>query len=197
MHSLISAVAAGTMLHLVVEACIARNLIDTSAYFWPGYVASLVPSKNSTLVHESPWSTFMDGAQLTDSLKNSLIETPASRFPSLKPLVHYHSYVLCYYWFYSMSYLCFYLALAVILLPGNIILLQRCWTWKSVPYCNKWVWRRTISCCKDSKWCISHLWLEYSGTSSIFVFLWSSPLVWVAWYCIGSYSYNFASELLN
>lgn len=97
MHSLISAVAAGTMLHLVVEACIARNLIDTSAYFWPGYVASLVPSKNSTLVHESPWSTFMDGAQLTDSLKNSLIETPASRFPSLKPLVHYHSYVLCYY----------------------------------------------------------------------------------------------------
>ncbi|GLT71444.1 hypothetical protein SLA2020_434600 [Shorea laevis] len=28
----------GNMRHLIVEACIARNLLDTSAYFWPGYV---------------------------------------------------------------------------------------------------------------------------------------------------------------
>jgi len=79
----VSSVAVGNMLHLIVEACIARNLIDTSAYFWPGYVSS-APSKNSTLVQESPWSVFMEGAQVTDSLKNSLIETPASRFPSPK-----------------------------------------------------------------------------------------------------------------
>lgn len=28
----------GNLRHLIVEACIARNLLDTSAYFWPGYV---------------------------------------------------------------------------------------------------------------------------------------------------------------
>ncbi|GFY82543.1 REF4-related 1 [Actinidia rufa] len=36
--------AGGDMRHLIVEACIARKLIDTSAYFWPGYVSALVTS---------------------------------------------------------------------------------------------------------------------------------------------------------
>ena len=61
------------MRHLIVEACVARNLVDTSAYFWPGYVSSLP-------VEISPWSMFMEGAPLNASLINSLIKTPASRY---------------------------------------------------------------------------------------------------------------------
>ncbi|KAH7654142.1 hypothetical protein IHE45_19G124400 [Dioscorea alata] len=70
--------AAGSMLHLIVEACIARKLIDTSAYFWPDYVVPQAPSNDSITTHESPWPTFMGGAPLTGSLKNALIMTPAS-----------------------------------------------------------------------------------------------------------------------
>ncbi|XP_072997248.1 mediator of RNA polymerase II transcription subunit 33A-like [Typha latifolia] len=83
-----SARAVGTMLHLIVEACIARNLIDTSAYFWPGYVVPCVPSKDPTLTQESPWSTFMQGAPLTGSLKNALMATPASSVAELEKLYH-------------------------------------------------------------------------------------------------------------
>lgn len=73
--------AVGNMRHLIVEACIARKLIDTSAYFWPGYVAvSATSLTDSSLVQVSPWSTFMEGSQLTDALKNALIATPASRY---------------------------------------------------------------------------------------------------------------------
>ena len=69
------------MRHLIVEACIARNLIDTSAYFWPGYVsASIISLLDSLPVEISPWSTFMEGAPLNASLINSLIKTPASRY---------------------------------------------------------------------------------------------------------------------
>lgn len=69
------------MRHLIVEACIARNLIDTSAYFWPGYVSAFMISPSSTApVQKSPWSTFMEGAPLRDSLINTLMMTPASRY---------------------------------------------------------------------------------------------------------------------
>ncbi|GKV04275.1 hypothetical protein SLEP1_g16451 [Rubroshorea leprosula] len=69
----------GNMMHLIVEACIARNLIDTSAYFWPGYVPSSVVSLPDTSPSQrSPWSTFMEGAPLTDSLIDLLFTTPAS-----------------------------------------------------------------------------------------------------------------------
>lgn len=68
------------MLHLIVEACIARNLVDTSAYFWSGYVVPSTPSKDSLLVQESPWSTFMDGAPLNSLLKNALMASPATRY---------------------------------------------------------------------------------------------------------------------
>lgn len=55
--------AVGNMRHLIVEACIARKLIDTSAYFWPGYVAvSATSLTDSSLVQVSPWSTFMEGS---------------------------------------------------------------------------------------------------------------------------------------
>jgi len=72
--------AGGDMRHLIVEACLARKLIDTSAYFWPGYVptsATLVPDLSPLL--KSPWSMFMEGAPLTNPLVNALKTTPASR----------------------------------------------------------------------------------------------------------------------
>lgn len=69
------------MRHLIVEACIARKLIDSSAYFWPGYVPDSVMSLLDTLpIQKSPWSTFMDGAPLNGSLVNALIATPAPRY---------------------------------------------------------------------------------------------------------------------
>jgi hypothetical protein len=63
------------MLHLIVEACIARNLVDTSVYFWPSYV---VPVKDASAVEESPWSALMEGSPLM-GLKDALMVTPASR----------------------------------------------------------------------------------------------------------------------
>lgn len=69
------------MRHLIVEACITRKLIDTSAYFWPGYVSDSVGSLLDPLsFYGSPWSTFMEGAPLSAALVNSLISTPASRY---------------------------------------------------------------------------------------------------------------------
>ncbi|PKA61809.1 Mediator of RNA polymerase II transcription subunit 33A [Apostasia shenzhenica] len=80
--------AAGNMLHLIVEACIARKLIDTSAYFWPGYVSLSAASKDSILVEASPWSSFMEGGQLSGSLKNALITTPAPSVVELEKLYY-------------------------------------------------------------------------------------------------------------
>ncbi|OUZ99643.1 hypothetical protein BVC80_9061g76 [Macleaya cordata] len=82
--------AGGTMLHLIVEACIARKLIDTSAYFWPGYVSAppITSLSDSSLGQGSPWSTFMEGAQLVGPLKNALIATPASSLVEIEKLYH-------------------------------------------------------------------------------------------------------------
>ena len=69
------------MRHRIVETCVARNSVDTSAYFWPGYVsASIISLSDSLPVEISPWSTFMEGAPLNASLINSLIKTPASGY---------------------------------------------------------------------------------------------------------------------
>ncbi|PKU66907.1 mediator of RNA polymerase II transcription subunit 33A isoform X2 [Dendrobium catenatum] len=78
--------AVGNMLHLIVEACIARKLIDTSAYFWPGYVVPYATSKDSMLIQESSWSTFMEGGQLNGSLEKILITVPASSVAELEKL---------------------------------------------------------------------------------------------------------------
>ncbi|KAF3327945.1 mediator of RNA polymerase II transcription subunit 33A-like isoform X3 [Carex littledalei] len=79
--------ATGNMLHLIVEACIARNLIDTSAYFWPGYV---VPSaqllKEPHLTRDTPWTAFMGGAPLTASLEKALTITAAPSVAELEKL---------------------------------------------------------------------------------------------------------------
>ncbi|CAN6328728.1 unnamed protein product [Urochloa humidicola] len=74
--------AVGNMLHLIVEACIARNLIDTSAYFWPGYV---VPLEESSHAQESPWSSLIEGSSLME-LKDALMVTPASSVAELEKL---------------------------------------------------------------------------------------------------------------
>jgi hypothetical protein len=68
-------IAVGNMQHLIVEACVARNLVDTSVYFFPGYV---VPIKDFSPVHQSPWRALMEGSPLM-GLKDVLIVIPASR----------------------------------------------------------------------------------------------------------------------
>lgn len=69
------------MRHLIVEACIARNLIDTSAYIWPGYVsAPIISLSDSSSLDKSPWLMFMEGAPLNGSLIDHLIMNPASRY---------------------------------------------------------------------------------------------------------------------
>lgn len=73
--------AGGNMRHLIVEACIARTLLDTSAYFWPGYVSACtnqVPRNVPTQV--AGWSSLMKGSPLTPPMVNALIATPASRY---------------------------------------------------------------------------------------------------------------------
>ncbi|KAJ3684240.1 hypothetical protein LUZ61_013404 [Rhynchospora tenuis] len=82
--------AVGNLLHLVVESCIARDLIDTSAYFWPGYVVPCMVPKDSnvTPIEECPWSNFMQGAPLTRSLQSVLMAIPAPSVIELKKLNH-------------------------------------------------------------------------------------------------------------
>ncbi|KAF7845181.1 mediator of RNA polymerase II transcription subunit 33A-like isoform X1 [Senna tora] len=79
----------GNLKHLIVEACIARNLMDTSVYFWPGYVSTSAMSLlDASPTEKSPWSTFLEGTQLNDSLINSLTMTPASSLAEIEKLYH-------------------------------------------------------------------------------------------------------------
>lgn len=73
--------AAGNMRHLIVEACMARNLLDTSAYFWPGYINGRVKQTPHGMSSQVPsWPSFMNGAPLTPVMVNALVSTPASRY---------------------------------------------------------------------------------------------------------------------
>ncbi|KAJ4779043.1 Mediator of RNA polymerase II transcription subunit 33A [Rhynchospora pubera] len=80
--------AVGNLLHLVVEACIARDLIDTTAYFWPGYVLPAVVTKDPDLIliQEAPWLSFMQGAPLTGPLQSALMATPSPSIIELEKL---------------------------------------------------------------------------------------------------------------
>ncbi|KAK2664749.1 hypothetical protein Ddye_003323 [Dipteronia dyeriana] len=77
----------GNMRHLIVEACIARNLLDTSAYLWPGYVNArsnqVLHSVNSQM---SCWSSLMKGSPLTPSLVNALVAFPASSLAEIEKI---------------------------------------------------------------------------------------------------------------
>jgi hypothetical protein len=68
----------GNLHHLIVEACIARNLVDTSAYFWTGYVNGRINQIPQTPVQVPGWSSFMKGAPLTPLIINALVSAPAS-----------------------------------------------------------------------------------------------------------------------
>ncbi|OMP04999.1 hypothetical protein COLO4_09143 [Corchorus olitorius] len=68
----------GNMRHLIVEACIARNLLDTTAYAWPGYVNARANIPRSVPNQVPGWSSLMKGSLLTPTLINALIATPAS-----------------------------------------------------------------------------------------------------------------------
>lgn len=75
------------MRHLIVESCISRNLLDTSSYYWPGYISNHVNSVSHTLPSQlAGWSSFMKGAPLTQSLVNMLASIPAPRCVSFPPL---------------------------------------------------------------------------------------------------------------
>ncbi|XP_027352449.1 mediator of RNA polymerase II transcription subunit 33A-like isoform X2 [Abrus precatorius] len=81
--------AGGNLRHLIVEACIARNLMDTSVYFWPGYLSTSVMSlSDSSSLEKSPWLLFMEGAPLNNSLINSLTVTPASSLAEIEKLYY-------------------------------------------------------------------------------------------------------------
>ena len=72
------------MRHLIVEACIARNLLDTSAYFWQGYVNGCINQMPQSLPPQAPgWTAFMKGAPLNHIMINALTSTPASRYTRL------------------------------------------------------------------------------------------------------------------
>ncbi|KAK7336724.1 hypothetical protein VNO77_17270 [Canavalia gladiata] len=77
----------GNLWHLIVEACIAKNLLDTSAYFWPGYVnacGNQIPCNISN--HMAGWSSLMEGSQLIPALVNVLVATPASSLAEIEKI---------------------------------------------------------------------------------------------------------------
>lgn len=72
------------MRHLIVEACIARNLLDTSAYIWPGYVKGRSNQIPRSVSSQMPgWSSLLKGSPLTPALISALVTTPASRYAHL------------------------------------------------------------------------------------------------------------------
>ncbi|XP_010921944.1 mediator of RNA polymerase II transcription subunit 33A isoform X1 [Elaeis guineensis] len=77
----------GNMWHLIVEACISRNLLETSAYYWPGYVNGQINQIPPTMPTQVPgWSALMNGAPLTTSMINALAATPASSLAELEKI---------------------------------------------------------------------------------------------------------------
>ncbi|KAL8151423.1 hypothetical protein V2J09_021231 [Rumex salicifolius] len=77
----------GNMLHLIVEACIARDLIDTSAYMWPGYVSARSGQIPHNVAGQIPgWSSLMKGASLTTPMVTALVSTPASSLAEIEKI---------------------------------------------------------------------------------------------------------------
>ncbi|XP_047162547.1 mediator of RNA polymerase II transcription subunit 33A [Vigna umbellata] len=77
----------GNMRHLIVEACIARNLLDTSAYLWPGYVNGRINQIPQCIPAQVPgWSSFMKGAPLTSVMVNALVSSPATCLAELEKI---------------------------------------------------------------------------------------------------------------
>ncbi|XP_009617798.1 mediator of RNA polymerase II transcription subunit 33A-like [Nicotiana tomentosiformis] len=78
---------AGNLWHLIVEACIARNILDTSAYLWPGYVkgqCNQVPRSISGPL--LGWSSLMKGSLLSPPMVSALVSTPASSLAEIEKI---------------------------------------------------------------------------------------------------------------
>ncbi|XP_073030533.1 mediator of RNA polymerase II transcription subunit 33A-like isoform X1 [Primulina eburnea] len=74
----------GSLYHLIVDTCVARNLLDTSAYFWPGYVDVHINQLPHTIPTQlTGWSAFMKGTALTPVMIDALVSTPASSFAEI------------------------------------------------------------------------------------------------------------------
>ncbi|XBI91340.1 hypothetical protein VPH35_028682 [Triticum aestivum] len=77
----------GNMRHLIVESCISRNLLDTSVYYWPGYINGHVNSMSHAIPSQlAGWAAFMKGTPLTQSLVSVLVSSPASSLAELEKL---------------------------------------------------------------------------------------------------------------
>ncbi|KAK3005901.1 hypothetical protein RJ639_017767 [Escallonia herrerae] len=78
---------AGNLRHLIVEACIARNLLDTSAYLWPGYVKGCTNQLPRNIPGQMPgWSSLMKGSPLTPPTVAALVSTPASSLAEVEKI---------------------------------------------------------------------------------------------------------------
>ncbi|CAH9132697.1 unnamed protein product [Cuscuta epithymum] len=81
---------AGNLRHLVVEACIARNVLDTSAYFWPGYVKDLRNQIPCGISGQIPgWSSLLKGSPLTAPMMSVLVSTAASSLAELEKIYEF------------------------------------------------------------------------------------------------------------
>ncbi|KAL8260330.1 hypothetical protein R6Q59_028283 [Mikania micrantha] len=77
----------GDLRHLIVEACIARHLLDTSAYLWPGYVKGHTNQLPRPISSQMPgWSSLMKGSPLTPPMVHALVSTPASSLAEIEKL---------------------------------------------------------------------------------------------------------------
>ncbi|MCD9643169.1 hypothetical protein HAX54_030388 [Datura stramonium] len=77
----------GNLRHLIVEACIARNILDTSAYLWPGYVKGRCNQVPRSVSNQMPgWSSLMKGSPLTPPMVSSLVSTPASSLAEIEKI---------------------------------------------------------------------------------------------------------------
>ncbi|KAG4914384.1 hypothetical protein JHK87_051941 [Glycine soja] len=80
----------GNLRHLIVEACIARHLLDTSAYFWHGYVSTPFNQLPHSIPNHLPsWSSLMKGSPLTPPLVNVLVATPASSLAEIEKIFEF------------------------------------------------------------------------------------------------------------
>ncbi|KAL3647906.1 hypothetical protein CASFOL_008874 [Castilleja foliolosa] len=72
-------ICTGNLRHLIVESCIARNVLDTSAYLWPGYVKDRCNQFPLNVSGQLPgWSSLMKGSPLTPPMISALVSTPAA-----------------------------------------------------------------------------------------------------------------------
>ncbi|CAN4093491.1 unnamed protein product [Withania somnifera] len=76
----------GNLRHLIVEACIARNILDTSAYLWPGYVKGRCNQVPRNVSSQPGWSSLMKGSPLTPPMVSALVSTPASSLAEIEKI---------------------------------------------------------------------------------------------------------------